>query len=109
MKSIKKQYKLVNLPHKDFTCVQLLKPPFRGLIYSYKKVKFRKIEENGEEKAMVSFIYDIIDNSMQITPEQMQVPEFKNLLGDILMDMLEDALDSGFELQPVDKSKKTIV
>jgi len=102
MSQIRQQYKLVDLPHTDFSCVQLLKPPFRGLIYCYKTVKFRKIEEDGEEKALVKFNYDIIDNSAQVTHEQMEVPEFQNLLGDILMDILEDVLGDGKELEKVD-------
>lgn len=108
MSKIKQQYKIVDLPHTDFSCFQLLKPPFRGLVYAYNRVKFRKIEDtDGEEvSAICQFDYDIIDNSVKITKEQMAVPEFKNLLGDILMDYLEEALGDGVELTEIKPEKK---
>ena len=93
-------YQLVDLPNTDYTCIKLLKPPFEGLIYYYQTVKFRKMEENGEETAKVTFTYKIIDQGKAIS--DISKPEFKNLLGDILMDILEDTLGNG--LKEVDKA-----
>lgn len=78
----------------DLARVLLTEEKWNGIIYHYQTVKF--LEEEKDE-AIMQFEYDIVEapsefNVDKLTPEDQQ--EFENMLGDILVEIITEALES---------------
>ena len=68
----------------DQTCIGINEGEFAGVIYKYGKVT--PIEKN--DKLTMQFEYDIIENNA--IPREKFGDNFFNLIGDILMDILDE-------------------
>ena len=86
-----KKYAFVQREGDDFTCIKLLQPPYKGIIYKYGKVGFAK-DEKPDGTLPMKFDYDIIFN-----PHEMDIDkkEFIDYIGDILIEQLEKQLKQG--------------
>ena len=87
-----KKYAFVQKEGDDFTCIKLLQPPYKGIIYKYGKVGFAK-EEDDKGNLPMKFDYDIIFNPHEETSIDKQ--EFIDYIGDILLELLEEKLKDG--------------
>ena len=77
---------------KEWTAIRLtdLVGKYSGILYNYGKVSFGEETDSGEMP--LTFDYDVV-LSNDITGEELEEDlEFKNLLGDILVDILEKQL-----------------
>ena len=69
---------------------------WQGVIYKYGKVAIPN-EINSESDLNLRFDYDIVDNN-SMPPEWLESEEFTNLIGDVLVDIMDQQLEQG-ELQ----------
>ena len=86
------KYAFVQKEGDDFTCIKLLQPPYKGIIYKYGKVGFAKEEDNKGNLPM-QFDYDIIFNPFDETSIDKQ--EFIDYIGDILVELLDKQIQGG--------------
>ena len=77
------------------TCIGLTdKTDFHGVVYKYGKVKIPDENKlNSENKLNLKFEYDIV--STNNLPAEWFGEEFFNLLGDILVDILDQRMKEG--------------
>ena len=87
-----KKYAFVQKEGDDFTCIKLLQPPYKGIIYKYGKVGFAK-EEDDKGNLPMQFDYDIIFNPHEETSIDKQ--EFIDYIGDILVELLDKQIKDG--------------
>ena len=85
-----KRYAFAQRKDDDFTCVKLLDGEYEGIIYKYNNVKFENVNTNGQ--IPLQFSYDVFQN-----PENKDVDtqEFKNYIGDILVELVDQQLKDG--------------
>jgi len=85
-----KRYAFAQRKGDDFTCVKLLDDNYEGIIYKYNNVKFEELNNNGQ--VPLQFTYDVFVN-----PEKKDVDsqEFKNYIGDILVELVDQQLKDG--------------
>ena len=86
------KYAFVQKEGDDFTCIKLLQPPYKGIIYKYGKVGFAK-EEDDKGNLPMQFDYDIIFNPFDETSIDKQ--EFIDYIGDILVELLDKQIKGG--------------
>ena len=86
------KYAFVQREGDDFTCIKLLQPPYKGVIFKYGKVGFGK-EENPDGTKSMKFDYDIIFNPFDETSIDKQ--EFIDYIGDILVELLDKQIQGG--------------
>ena len=84
MSNIKDSYVFVESKSQDQTCIGIKGGKFAGVIYKYGKVT--PIEK--DDKLTMQFEYDIIENNA--IPREKFGDNFFNLIGDILMDILDE-------------------
>ncbi len=90
-----KKYAFVQREGDDFTCIKLLQPPYKGVIFKYGKVGFGK-DENPDGTLPMTFDYDIIFNPHETDIDK---KEFIDYIGDILLELLEEKLKDGTAIQ----------
>ena len=56
-----KKYAFVQREGDDFSCIKLLQPPYKGVIFKYGKVGFSE-NENPDGTRSMKFDYDILFN-----------------------------------------------
>ena len=85
--------------------IQLLESTgkYKDIIYKYGKVKFGK-KETAKGELPLTFHYDLIYSNDMSGKELQEDLKFKNLLGDILMDIMEKQLEDN-SLQYVNSTK----
>jgi hypothetical protein len=77
-------YKFVEKPSSDLYSIEITTGPFAGVIFTYGKVKI--------DPPTLKFDYVIEKVSSHLDKKLLEsLPEFKNLLGDILHDILSTA------------------
>ena len=86
-----KKYAFVQREGDDFTCIKLLQPPYKGVIFKYGKVGFGK-EENPDGTKSMKFDYDIIFNPHE---RDLDNKEFIDYIGDMLIKFLDEKLKRG--------------
>ena len=91
-KKSSRKYAFVQREGDDFTCIKLLQPPYKGIIYKYGKVGFAK-EEDDKGNLPMKFDYDIIFNPFDETSIDKQ--EFIDYIGDILVELLDKQIQGG--------------
>ena len=84
--SIKDQYVFITNKDEDMQCIGIRKGKFEGVVYKYGKVSLG--EETKDGNLTFRFEYDILDNNM-IPREEFDDINFFNLLGDILVDIID--------------------
>jgi len=84
------KYTFVQKQGDDFTCVKLLEDEYKGIIYKYGNVKFEDVNNDGQ--VPLQFTYDVFVN-----PDKKDVDcqDFKNYIGDILVELVDEKLKDG--------------
>ena len=84
--SIRDQYVFITT-EKDTTTqyIGIRQGKFEGVVYRYNKISTK---ENTDGTLTLKFEYDIVDNNM-IPKKEFDNDEFFNLLGDILVDVID--------------------
>ena len=87
--NIKNRYTFVTQEGQNWTCIGLRGGTFDGVIYKYGKVSVAE-EEDEKGNLPLSFHYDIVDPNglLRETFDE----EFFTLIGDILVDILDEQL-----------------
>jgi len=86
-----KRYAFAQREGDDFSCVRLLEGKYNGVIYKYDKVAFEpKPLDSGD--IPLRFTYDIMINPNKVDVES---TDFKNYIGDILIEIVEQQLKEG--------------
>jgi len=100
-------YSFVTNPKRDLQGIAIKQGKYFGVIYEYDKVTFGKVDdeklslnknENGE--VILSFGYNVLD-SYGFKQKDFENDEFVNLLGNILVDVI-DKYGTGEELESND-------
>jgi hypothetical protein len=86
-----KRYAFAQREGDDFSCVKLLSGKYEEVIYKYDKVAFEpEPTENGD--VPLRFTYDIMLNPKGV---DVKSEDFKNYIGDILVEIVEQQLKDG--------------
>ena len=85
--SIRDKFVYVESRSQDQTCIGIKTGKFAGVVYKYGKVSFGK-EEDENGNLPLQFQYDIVDNNG--IPREKFNDEFFNLIGDILVEVMEE-------------------
>jgi hypothetical protein len=88
MSDIKEQYTFVTDKDSEWTCIGVKGGKYDGVVYKYGKVNILEDEEN--DTARLQFEWDVVDSNG--LPREMLGEDFFSLIGDILVDILEDHL-----------------
>ena len=86
-----KKYVFAERDVDDYSCIKLTKEPFNDIIYTYTNVKFAS-EENVDGQLPLKFTYDIKKNPNNVDTT---TAEFRNYIGDILIEVIEKQLENG--------------
>ena len=86
-----KKYAFVQREGDDFSCIKLLEGQYEGIIYKYDQVKF-STTENADGQIPLKFTYDIMTNPNK---EDVKSDDFRNYIGDILVECVEEQLKNG--------------
>ena len=86
-----KRYAFAQRQGDDFSCIKIMDGQYEGIIYKYNNVKFSSTEnENGE--IPLKFTYDVMTNPNN---EDVKSNDFRNYIGDILVECVEEQLKNG--------------
>ena len=94
--NIKDKYKWITNNSDETQCIGLTPETntFQGVIYKYTKVSIPSPEEMKDKRDLpLRFEYDIVDSNS--LPKEWFAEEFNTLIGDILVDILEDQVREG--------------
>ena len=83
-----KRYIFATKPGDDFTCIKLAEGKYKDIIYKYDNVKFAA-KQNDDGNIPLQFTYDIYLNPNKVEVED---DEFRNYIGDILVELVEEQL-----------------
>ena len=86
-----KRYIFAQRQGDDFSCIKLLEGQYEGIIYKYNQVKF-STTENADGQIPLKFTYDIMANP---NDEDIKSIDFRNYIGDILVEVMEEQLKNG--------------
>ena len=86
-----KRYAFAQRKEDDFSCIKLLEGRYEGIIYKYDQVKF-STTENADGQIPLKFTYDIMTNPNK---EDVKSDDFRNYIGDILVECVEEQLKNG--------------
>ena len=86
-----KRYAFAQRQGDDFSCIKIMDGQFEGVIYKYNNVKLSQTE-NAEGELPLKFTYDIMANP---TNEDINSTDFRNYIGDILVEVMEEQLKNG--------------
>ncbi len=90
MSNIKDRYTYVSRKKDNWASICLTGGRYSGIIYQYGKVSVAT-EENAEGNLTLRFDYNIVDD-YGIPAEELH-DDFRDLLGDILVDIMDDQLE----------------
>ena len=91
MSDIKDRYMFVSQKDEDFASIMIKDGKFKDVIYNYGKVSIPEEDNLNEDGTLpFRFEYTIIDNASLKREEFGE--EFFTLIGDILVDIIEDQL-----------------
>ena len=94
MSNIKDRYVFVTDNKDNCQCIGIRGGQFDGVVYKYGKITIPKPpEENIEKDLTLKFEYDIV--STNNLPAEWFGEEFFNLIGDILVDILDKRMKEG--------------
>ena len=86
-----KRYAFAQRQGDDFSCIKILEGKYEGLIYKYNNVKLSQTE-NADGELPLKFTYDIMANPNK---EDIKSTDFRNYIGDILVEVMEEQLKNG--------------
>ncbi len=91
---MKDNYTFVSRKDEKWASIMLTDGKYKGVIYQYGKVSIPDQEdENGNMP--LSFMFNVIDYNGFNEEEINSSVEFKNTLGDILVEILDEQLEAG--------------
>ena len=94
MSNIRDRYVFVTDKKDNWQCIGIRGGKFDGVVYKYGKITIPKPPEEDIEKDLtLKFEYDIL--STNNLPAEWFGEEFFNLLGDILVDILDQRMKEG--------------
>ena len=100
MVNIKDKYTFVTDSKNPWTCIGIKGGKFDGVVYKYGKVTLPE-KENEDGTLPFQFEYDIVDSNGLIREHFNE--EFFTLIGDILVDIMDDQLkEDNLEYNPDD-------
>ena len=103
MSNIKESYVYVESKTQDQTCIGIKGGKFAGVVYKYGKVSFAK-EEDKNGNLPLQFQYDIVDNNG--IPREQFNDEFFNLIGDILVLVIDEQTKVGID-EPINRKNSS--
>ena len=86
-----KRYAFAQRQGDDFSCIKIMDGQYEGIIYKYNNVKFSSTE-NADGQIPLKFTYDIMANPNK---EDVKSDDFRNYIGDILVECVEEQLKNG--------------
>ena len=86
-----KRYAFAQRQGDDFSCIKILDGQYEGIIYKYNQVKISETE-NADGQLPLKFTYDIMANPNK---EDIKSTDFRNYIGDILVEVMEEQLKDG--------------
>ena len=86
-----KRYAFAQRQGDDFSCIKILEGNYEGIIYKYNNIKFSETE-NEKGEIPLKFTYDIMANPNK---EDIESKDFRNYIGDILIECVEEQLKNG--------------
>ena len=86
-----KRYAFAQRQGDDFSCIKIMDGQYEGIIYKYNNVKLSQTE-NAEGELPLKFTYDIMANP---NDEDIKSIDFRNYIGDILVEVMEEQLKNG--------------
>ena len=94
MSNIKDRYVFVTDNEDNWQCIGIRGGQFDGVVYKYGKITIPEPPEEDIEKDLtLKFEYDIV--STNNLPAEWFGEEFFNLIGDILVDILDERMKEG--------------
>lgn len=91
MSNIREQYKYVTDKDDKWTCIGITGGKYDGVVYKYGEVNL--VEEKDSDQMRLQFEWDIVDSNG--LPKEMLGEDFFSLIGDVLVDILEEQLQNG--------------
>ena len=89
-----KNYTFVSRGEEEWASIMIKDGEYEGIIYQYGKVSVAESEdENGNMP--LSFKYNLIDHSGHNKEDLESSDDFRNTLGDILVEILDEQLEAG--------------
>jgi hypothetical protein len=83
----------VEKPSSELYSIKVVQGPYLGVIYTYGKVSLHEDEAAAELRLSFSFNIEKVPDNLD-EEELKQSLDFKNFMGDILSQLLEDKLDN---------------
>ena len=90
-KTPSKRYAFAQRQGDDFSCIKIMDGRYEGIIYKYNNVKLSQTE-NADGQLPLKFTYDIMVNPNK---EDVESNDFRNYIGDILVECVEEQLKNG--------------
>ena len=87
-------YTYVSRGQDQWASIMITKGEYEGVIYQYGRVSVAE-KENEDGTMPLSFDYNVVDQNGHDKEELDSSVEFKNILGDILVDILDEQLEAG--------------
>jgi hypothetical protein len=87
-------YTYVSRGTEQWASIMITKGEYEGVIYQYGRVSVAE-KENEAGTMPLSFDYNVVDQNGHDKEELDSSVEFKNILGDILVDILDEQLEAG--------------
>ena len=87
-------YTYVSRGQEQWASIMITKGEYEGVIYQYGRVSVAE-KENEDGTMPLSFDYNVIDQNGHDKEKLDNSPEFKNTLGDILVEILDEQLEAG--------------
>ena len=99
--SIRDKYVFITTRNEDMQCVGIKEGSFAGVVYKYGKVSLG--EENSNGTLPFRFEYDILDSNL--IPRESFNDEFFELIGDILVDIIDR--QEGDIVEPINRENSS--
>ena len=87
-------YTFVSRDKDKWTSILITKGDYEGVIYQYGRVSVAE-KENENGTMPLSFDYNVVDQNGHDKEKLDNSVEFKNMLGDILVEILDKQLEAG--------------
>ena len=89
-----KNYTFVSRDKDNWTSILITKGDYEGVIYRYGRVSVAE-KENDEGNLPLSFKFNVLDYNNHNEEELNASVEFKDTIGDILVEILDKQLEAG--------------
>ncbi len=87
-------YTYVSRGQEQWASIMITKGEYEGVIYQYGRVSVAE-KENEDGTMPLSFDYNVVDQNGHDKEKLDNSVEFKNTLGDILVEILDEQLEAG--------------